>query len=148
MKRNAINALVLAFYVFYSIFPLLYCVGICPTDDQSLSSLSTRLTAAGHSSAPQDLLKTDSDVKDVSSEPVSLVLLKKKRAIVLSFKEIIGKLPYRYAKFSEGTPSQLVTGFALSSDTDNPVCSKGYPFYHSGMSPPPSDRVSPSTVLA
>ncbi len=100
-----INVLVLGFYFSYAFLPLLYSTRSAQAEawaDDTYASLST----VQRSILEQSLLFVSSEEQgEHSSTSSSHILLKKKRAIAPSFKEIVPKLFSHYANFSGFDPS-------------------------------------------
>lgn len=136
-KGKFINFLVLSFYLFYALLPLLYSTGSAQTEDwpdHAYASLS-------HVQRPvleQNLLLVPAEEQDAddSSADAAHVLLKKKRAIAPSFKQIIAKIFPQVAKFSDFEPSSKIALSPVQTPDDSPNCPNGFPYYHSGISPP------------
>jgi hypothetical protein len=140
MKRRItiLSVLVLSFYLFHALFPLLYSIESAQAEEQSGTLPGSSITASQPFVVDQCLLSATSskEGEDSSSAPASRVLLKKKRAVPASCKNIIEKLSLRYAKYLElARSSGLVTISARVSE-DCPICPHGYQRYHSGISPP------------
>ncbi len=129
MKRSSFfSALLFGFYLFYSLCPLLYSVSMAPVEERQGPEL--QMAAAGPQSSFERSSATVSS--EVASEP-SQVLLIKKRAIGVSFKELVGKLPHSPVKNSIDAISKT----SIPPDTQEATtCPGGFQLYHSGISPP------------
>lgn len=140
MKRRFtfITLLVLSFHLFHALSPLLYSAGDAHTADQSESQPETSLTGYKPSLAEYRMYLEPAQDKDrdSSSAPCSRVLLKKKRALATSFKDVIAKISQHDAKFSDFTPSSEIANIPLRIPGHSPICTNGFQFYHSGISPP------------
>lgn len=73
---------------------------------------------------------------DSSPSDASRVLLKKKRAVPASFKNIIETLSLCEVKLFECAPSSDITKISTIATDDRPVCPHGFQLCHSGISPP------------
>jgi hypothetical protein len=137
-KLTFINILVLSFYLFYALSPLMYSLESAQADEQSGNLPGISLTKSQPSVADQNLLLTMSpkEDEDSSSGPVSRVLLKKKKAVSASFKSIIGQLSLCCVKFLEFAPSSEIATIATRIPGDRPICPHGFQLCHSGISPP------------
>jgi hypothetical protein len=140
MKRRFtfITLLVLSFYLFHALSPLLYSAGGAHAADQSESRPDASLTGYKPSPAehPRYLEPAQDKDGDSSSAPSSRVLLKKKRALATSSKDVIAKLSQHYAKFSHFTPPSEIANITLPIPEHRPICPNGFQLYHSGTSPP------------
>jgi hypothetical protein len=72
---------------------------------------------------------------DDSSAPSSHVFLREKPTLV-RVRDVIVKLSLYYAEFTNFPSSPEFAGIPLPDLGDGPHCSKGFRFYHSGISPP------------
>jgi hypothetical protein len=129
MKRFSFpTALLLGFYLFYSLCPLIYSVNLAPAEERQGPDL--QMTAAGRQSSVERSPTTATS--EVASDP-SQVLLIKKRAIGVSFKGLIDKLSLCPVKNSIDAISKT----PVPPDTqETTTCPGGFQFYHSGISPP------------
>lgn len=138
-KITIINILVLGFYLFHALSPLLYIVENAQAEEGLWGNQQDFILADYRSlAAEQNLLLKPSpgEEENPSSSPASRVLLKKKRALPASFKNIIEKLSLRYAKLFECEPPSEIALDIENIAGDNPNCPNGFQFYHSGTSPP------------
>lgn len=132
-----INILVLSIYLSSALLPLLYSTKSANADeDHAYPSHSTVL----RSIIEQNLWLVPSDEQnaDSSSAPDAHILLKKKRAIAPSFKEIVPRLFLHYANFPDFDPSLKISYVLMQIPSNALNCPNGFSYYHSGMSPPPS----------
>jgi hypothetical protein len=125
MNRK-INILVLSVYLCYSLFPLLYSLDVASPEYQR----GIRSSVHDDGTEPHIALLQSAD--ESAAAPGSCVLLKKKRAISISFKI----LPHTAA-----TVSGLASAFETCDKAyrvldDRSDCPNGFRFYHSGVSPP------------
>jgi hypothetical protein len=130
-----INILVLSIYLFSAFLPLLYSTRSANAEeDYAYASLST----VRRSIIEQNLWLVPSDEQnaDSSSDPAAHILLKKKRAIAPSFKEIVSKLLAQYANFPGFDPSFKISCVLLQIPDNALSCPNGFSYYHSGISPP------------
>ncbi len=129
MKRLSFStALLLGFYLFYSLCPLLYSVGMARAEERQ--GFELQMTAVG----PQSSVKQSpaAVTSEVASEP-SQVLLIKKRALGVSFKGLVGKLSLSPVKNTVDAISKT----SIPPDSqETTTCPGGFQFYHSGISPP------------
>jgi hypothetical protein len=132
MKRNRtlINVLVLCFYLFYSLFPLLYCLEFSHPGDQFVFQFSD--FDEQHGNRENGFALQAGQREDSSSTPLSYVLLKKKRALTISFKV----LPQLAVMFSGFAPVFGTNETATQVLDVRVKSSGGFQFYHSGISPP------------
>jgi hypothetical protein len=141
MKRKftSINILVLGFYLFYALSPLMYSIESAQAADQSENQTCASFTDY-RSRAVDDrnllLVTAHEEDGDSTSVPVSRVLLKKKKAVSASFKSIIGRLSLCYVKFFEYVPSSDIANGSTRISDECPICPRGFQRYHSGISPP------------
>ncbi len=131
-----INVLVLGFYFSYAFLPLLYSTRSAQAEDWADDTYAS-LSTVQRSILEQSLLFVSSEEQgEHSSASSSHILLKKKRAIAPSFKQIIAKIIPQLAKFSDFEPSFKISLVPLQIPDDTPNCPNGFPYYHSGISPP------------
>ncbi len=129
MKRSSfLTRLLLGFYLFYSLCPLLYSVSAARAEEGKENSW--QIEAAFEPASAKEQTRVTSEAASDSAQ----VLLIKKRAISPSSKGLVGKLtlcPVRNS-FDSGSKTLAlpVTGMAATGPG-------GFPFYHSGVSPPP-----------
>lgn len=135
-RGKFINILVLSIYIFHVLFPLLYSTGSANAEaaDYAYASPST----VQRSILEQNLLLVTSGEQDSDSPsaPAAHILLKKKRAIAPSSKEIVPKLILQFAKFTDFEPSLKIAVVFQQIPFDTLNCPNGFPYYHSGISPP------------
>lgn len=140
-RGKYINILVLGFYLFYALLPLLYSAGSEQAEDRANASAS--LSPVQQSIFERTLLLVPAEDQDThdSSAARSRILLKKKRAIPPSAKEIVAKLlPQQYAKFY-GFELSFKISPAPPSIAGTRKSPNGFRFYHSGISPPSAQSV-------
>jgi hypothetical protein len=130
------NILVLSIYIFYSLFPLLYATRAANAEEADYAYASP--STVQRSMLEQNLLLVPSGEQDSDSPsaPAAHILLKKKRAIAPSFKEIVPKLILQFAKFTDFEPSLKIAFVFQQVPFDTLTCPNGFPYYHSGKSPP------------
>ncbi len=134
-RDKFINVLVLSFYLFYALLPLLYSTR--SAQQETLSDHNyTSLTHVQLQVLEQNLRFVPAEDQDADDSSAGHVLLKKKRAIAPSFKDIIEKLFPHYAKFSDFESSFKISIVPLQIPDDTSNCPNGFPYYHSGISPP------------
>lgn len=139
MKRKFtfLKVLVLGFYLFYALAPLMYSITEAQAEEQSGSMPDLSLAAPEHlvvDRGPSSAALRQGD--DSSPSAASHVLLKKKRAVPASLKNIIETLSLREAKLFECAPSFDIAKISTSIPDDRPVCPHGFQLCHSGISPP------------
>ncbi len=130
MKRSSfLTRLLLGFYLFYSLCPLLYSVGAARAEEGKESRWQIEETFE-----PAATAREQTRVGSEASSDSAQVLLIKKRAISPTSKGIVGKLTFCPVRnsFDAGSKTLMppVTGKATT-------CPGGFQFYHSGISPPP-----------
>ncbi|HSB33350.1 MAG TPA: hypothetical protein VLG39_02725 [Nitrospirota bacterium] len=138
IKSTLLSVVVLGFYLFYALFPLLYSVENAQAEEQTGNLPGLSIQASQHCFVDQSLLSAASPKQDDDSSPASSarVLLKKKRAVPASFKSIIETLSLCEVKLFECTPSSDITKISTIITDDRPVCPHGFQLCHSGISPP------------
>ncbi len=128
MKRSSfLTRLLLGFYLFYSLCPLLYSVSAARAEEGKENYW--QIEAAFEPASAKEQTRFTSEAASDSAQ----VLLIKKRAISPSSKGLVGKLtlcPVRNS-FDSGSKTLVlpVNGMATTGPG-------GFPFYHSGVSPP------------
>ncbi len=128
MKRFSFpTILLLGFYLFYSLCPLLYSVGMARAEEGQGNNW--RPAAAGHP------ISTEWSQAGVRSEIASdsWVLLTKKRAISASFRGLVNKPPLSPVNNAGKILSTIV---AQPEPQEATTCPDGFHYYHSGLSPP------------
>jgi len=135
-RGKFINILVLSIYIFYATFPLLYATSGANAEEADYAYASP--STVQRSILEQNLLLVSSGEQDVDSplDPAAHILLKKKRAIATSFKEIVPKLISQFVKFSDFEPSFQIAFVFMHIPFDTLNCPNGFTYYHSGISPP------------
>jgi hypothetical protein len=138
MKRRFpfLKALVLGFYLFYALAPLLYSVADAQVEEQPGGLPGLTLVASETFFVDQSPSSASLKQGDDSSPSASRVLLKKKRAVPASVKNIIETLSMCAVKLFESAPSSDITKIFTSIPDDRPVCPHGFQLCHSGISPP------------
>ncbi len=129
MKRPSfLTKLLILFYLFYSLCPLLYSVNTAR--EEEWQECNWQIEAAFEPASPA---KEQARVSPEAESDFDQVLLIKKRAISSSFRGLVGKLTILPGRNSFDTTSKAlvppVTGKAAT-------CPGGFHFYHSGTSPP------------
>ena len=135
-RGKFINILVLSIYIFHVLFPLLYSTRGANAEEADYAFASP--VTVQRSILEQNLLLVSSGELDIDSPstPAAQILLKKKRALASSFKEMVTKLISQFTKLSDFEPSLKIAFVFLQSPFDNLNCPNGFPYYHSGISPP------------
>jgi hypothetical protein len=130
-KGKFIYSAVLCIYLLYALLPLLYSTrsenAKDPADYAYISLSAVQRTK-------QNLLLLPAEVPSSASD--ADVLLKKKRAIAPSFKDTVAKLFPQYVRFSHFEPSFKISFVPLQIPDHTLSCPEGFPYYHSGTSPP------------
>lgn len=137
-KTGSLSVLVLIFYLVHVVFPLLYSADAAraydgtgtPTDISSARQDPSRPDLAGLSAVSRD-----QGEDDASADP-SGILLKKRRALSSSFKDLFSKASLQVSKISTVEFSFGTTGIPVATPVSIPICPNGFPFRHSGPSPP------------
>jgi len=135
-RGKFINSLVLCVYLFYTLFPLFYSVR--GTNAEGGGYVNPSSSTVQRSIAGKDLLLVPSGERDLdgSSAPVEQILLKKKRALAPSFKEIVPKLFTQYVNLPDFDPSFKIASGLMQIPVSAQNCQNGFSYYHSGISPP------------
>jgi hypothetical protein len=135
-KGKFINIAVLGFYLFYALLPLLYSTESAYAEEQADYAQSSHSTVQRSILEQKLLLVADEDNAEDASG-CAQILLKKKRAIAPSFKELVPKLFPLLTKFCDLHPDDVKPSFApLQISDQTPSCPKGFQRYHSGIAPP------------
>jgi hypothetical protein len=133
-RGKLIHILVLSVYLFYALLPLLYSTR---SAEERANYAYAALPTVQRSILGQRQLLVPVEEQDAHDSSAQ-VLLKKKRAIAPSFKQIIAKLFPHFAKFPAFEPSFKISLVPLQIPDNTPHCPNGFPYYHSGISPPPA----------
>lgn len=134
-KTNNLTLVVLGFYLFYALLPLLYSTsmnaGGCP------GSAYSGLHASEQAVLDQELqlVPAHESTADPSGSAAQ-ILLKKKRAIAPSSKEMAVKLFSLFAAFAHVDPTVKASFISVPAAHPAVTCPNGFQRYHSGASPP------------
>jgi len=127
--------LVLSVYLFSALLPLLYSTKSANAEE---AYAYAPLATVQRSIREQKLwlIPSDEQSSDSASTPGAQILLKKKRAITPSFKEIVPKLFPQDAGFPNFDPSFKLSCVFLHVPDNALNSPNGFSYYHSGVSPP------------
>jgi hypothetical protein len=136
-RYSFIVVLVVGFHLFYALSPLLYSAENAQPEAQ-LKAGSAAYRAGGKLFVSDRalFLAPVAEKEEDSSAPASRVLLKKKRALPASFKDMIRKLSSCQARFADSRPFMGIVIATVRVPCYSPRCSKGFTLYYSGASPP------------
>ncbi len=128
MKRSSfLTRLLLGFYLFYSLCPLLYSVSAARAEEGKENSW--QIEAAFKPASAKEQTRVTSEAASDSAQ----VLLIKKRAISPSSKGLAGKFSLCPVRNSLDAGSNVL----IPPDTQKTTtCPGGFQFFHSGISPP------------
>jgi hypothetical protein len=130
------NVVVLTFYLLYALLPLMYSTGSVNAGAWA-DGASASVSADHRSILDQDMhLVAREGQSEHSSDPFGHILLKKKRAIAPSFKEIVTKLFPQYAGSAYPEHAFKLSFVLEQMSEDSPHSPCGFLFLHSGVSPP------------
>ena len=129
MKQSSLlTRLLLGFYLFYSLCPLLYSVNTARAEEGKESCW--QIEAAYE---PVSAVQEQAEIRSNAESDSAQVLLIKKRAISPSSKGIAGKLTLCPVRNSLDSGSKAVVPPVTGKAS---TCPGGFQFYHSGTSPP------------
>jgi hypothetical protein len=140
-----VDLLFLACYLLYSILPLTYAVDAPASGVLGISPSVSLLQEDGHALQGPELSSLSPDPSDRDDAPSpARVLLRKKRAISASSKDLVAKPLARSCALitaSDGRDAVVLPAFFVTGGSFRVT---GYHHHHSGISPPEEARSAPA----